>query len=382
MKRSVKRALLWTMLLCKRLYKKPTFLLIMVLVPLVVFGYTAVDTQDSGMVTIALAKDGEDAVANDVISRLQNDTKMIRYITADSRDAAERLVRAGKADAAWVFPHDMTARVKAFVKAPKQNSAFVSVYEREENVMMLFARERLSGAVYRSCVQTLYLNYVDDHLPEMSSVSDEKLLEYYEKTAVGGKMFTFADIESTVDVAAVQDVHYLLAPVRGLLAAMVLLAGLATALYYYRDIRNGTFARMRLSRRPFAELGCQAVSVVHVTAVALVSLMIVGLAGAWWKELLLMVLYSICVIAFCMMVRRLCGNAKILAALLPMLIIVVLLVCPVFFDLSELHGVQLLLPPTYYIHAAYNTKYLWYMPLYAAACFAVYWLLGKYLKRE
>ena len=333
------------------------------------------------MLTVALSYSSEDAAARDVAAHLQEESEVIRYVTADSADAAIRLVKTGKADAAWIFPDNLIDHIRAYLEDTQANGGFVRVVEREEDVLMLFSRERLSGALYRCCTETLYLDYIREHFAVMDGVSDAQLLTFYQNTAVGGEMFTFADIDMAVDVSAVQQTHYLRAPVRGLLGAVILLAGLATALYYYRDLHAGTFACMRHAYRPFAEFGCQAVSVVNVAAATVLSLMLSGLGTSWWREMLTACLYGCCVASCCMMLRRLCGSAKVLAACLPMLIVAMLLICPVFFDISELHGVQLLLPLTYYIHAAYNSTYLWLMPLYTGVCLAVYWLLGKFPKR-
>ena len=51
----MKRMLIWLRLLTKRLYKKPVFLVILVLIPLLTFSYRVVAEQESGMVTVALA---------------------------------------------------------------------------------------------------------------------------------------------------------------------------------------------------------------------------------------------------------------------------------------------------------------------------------------
>ena len=49
------KMLRWAGLLWKRLFKKPTFLMLLVLIPLLVACYGLVSQEDSGVITIALA---------------------------------------------------------------------------------------------------------------------------------------------------------------------------------------------------------------------------------------------------------------------------------------------------------------------------------------
>ena len=57
----------WFLLLNKRLYKKATFLLILILIPLLVIGYGAVARDESGLFTVALACKGEDDTASQIM---------------------------------------------------------------------------------------------------------------------------------------------------------------------------------------------------------------------------------------------------------------------------------------------------------------------------
>ena len=67
----MKRILIWLWLLTKRLYKKPTFLVLLALIPALVLGYSTVARQDSGVVTIALAAyDNNDPMANAIMDDL------------------------------------------------------------------------------------------------------------------------------------------------------------------------------------------------------------------------------------------------------------------------------------------------------------------------
>ena len=370
----MKKFAMWFYLMSKRLYRKPVFLAILVLIPVLVLGYSKVNTEESGVVTIALAQKGQDELAGRMIEYLRDDSTLIRYVVCETPESALTKVQTGKADAAWVFPEQMEQKVAAFVDNPVKSNAFVEVTEREDTVALMLTREKLTGALFDCCSETLYLQYIRQNIPQMDDLSDARLLEYYRNTGLSQELFSFSDVgENMMNTA---NAHYLLAPLRGLLAVVIVLCGMATAMYYMGDVKKGTFAWVPESRRPLTELGCQLVSVSQIALAALLSLLLAGLAAPIRQELPVLVLYSLCTATFCMVLRRLCGSIKVLGTMIPLLLVAMLLVCPVFLDLGFLRQAQLLLPPTYYINAVYNTKYIWYMLLYILCAGALYLLLG------
>lgn len=379
----IRKFLMWCWLLTKRLYKKPTFVGILILIPVLVLGYSMVAGEESGMLTIALAReDNEDPMASQVVAEIRQSSQLIRFIDCESPEEAEKLVETGKADSAWVFKEDMRSRVYRFVARPSSWNSFVRIIEREETVPLMLAREKLTGAVFACTSEVLYLSYLREHVPELDALSDEELLSYYDAMLVEGDLFEFSYIDSGKSTESAQNSNYLLTPVRGLLAVVVMLCGMATAMYYVQDSQLGTFGWIPERRRPLVEFGCQMISVGNVSVVMLICLAIVGTTVSIGRELLMLVMYCACASLFCMVLRRLIGGLRGLGMLLPLLTVVMLVVCPVFFDLGALREAQYLFPPTYYINAPYSDKFLLYMPVYAIALMAMYCLVGKISKRK
>lgn len=367
-----KRILRWGLLLWKRLYKKLTFLLLLAMIPLLVFSYGVVSQEESGVATVALATKGEtvDELTRIVWDDLR-DGGLIRYIECASPEEARQLVNSGDADTAWIFEADLEERVYDFAARRAKSNAFVTVVEPENRVMLKLLREVLSGTLFQYGTEAVYLHYIRENAPELDHVSDEKLLEYYHNAPLSDGLFITTDVHGNVVEDPVEDQTYLMAPVRGMLAVVVVLAGLATAMYYIRDEENGTFAWMSQRRKPLMELGCQLISVVNVLLVVLVSLAATKQTVNLGRELLLVPLYAFCVAAFAMMVRRISGGIRGLGMVTPLLVVVMLVVCPVFFDLGMLRQLQLLFPPTYFVTGSYDDSYLLYMLLHTLVSLAV-----------
>lgn len=378
----MKRMGFWLLMMTKRLYKKLTFLLILLLIPALILGYGVAARDESGVLTIALAQEGADPMAQAVIADLMDDSSLIRFVLCETPDGANAMVSDAKADAAWIFAADMTDKVCKFVQKPARRNAFVRVIEQEATIPLRLAREKLSGVVFGHCSPSFYLEYLRANVPELDKLSDEELLAFYDGFAEDIKLFEFAYLEGEGGAEDIQQANYLLTPVRGLLAVIVVLSGLAAAMYYIRDDRAGTFSLVPQRSRAAVEFSCQMIAVINVAAVALIALSFAGLAVSLGRELLMLVLYALAVSAFCMTVRRLCQSLAAVGTVLPLLIVVMLVVCPVFFDLGQLRSLQYLFPPTYYINAAVSDRFLLLMGAYSLVLLAVYTLSGKLLRRK
>ena len=348
---------LW--LLTKRLYKKPAFLALLVLIPLLVVAFGGAAQEESGVVTVALYLP-EDA------SHLHLDSQLIRYLSCSTPEEAEDQVRYGKADAAWVFPEDWRQRLEAFCQA--KDRPIVAVFQRENTSLLRLATEKLSGALAVEAGPILYEQFAKEIGLELS---EEALMAYYENAAPESGLFRFSEAETALPVT------YLTAPVRGLLAVVALLAALAAAMFFTEDLQKGTFAAVSYSGLPLLEAGCQLICLAQVAAVSLLALTLSGMAAASGRELASAALYMLCCGSFAMALRRLFPKNEGLGGLLMPLTVTVIGICPVFFDLGFLRPIQLLLPPTYYIHSLTDGRYLAYMALYTALCAVLCLLPGR-----
>ncbi len=376
--KTLRKSGLWLLLLSKRLYKRVTFLVILILLPVSLLGYGAVASQDSGMLTLALAaEDPADPMAVQILDELKNSSQLLRFRICQTPQEAQNLVTAGKADAAWIFPAQMQHRLAAFVASRSSRDAVVRVVQREETIMLRLAREKLSGTLFSYGARQLYLDYLREHVPELNALSDAALMDYYNQVRIDGNLFQFSDIYGNE-----KKQNYLLSPIRGLLAIVVTAGALASAMYFLQDSRHGTFSWVPQRRLFLVELGCQMVSGGNLTAAALLCLALTGQAAGLVRELLVMLLFCLGCAAFSMLLRRLCGNLAALGILLPVVVVIMAVVCPVFVDLNSLRALQYLFPPTYYIGAASTNAYLGYLAVYTAVCLAGCWVLDLRTARE
>lgn len=371
------KALLWAALLTKRLYKKWTFLLILALIPALVLGYGMVDKSDSGVLTIALScQDWKDEAATEMVNALKSGSQLIRFRVYPTEAAAEDAVKSAEADAAWIFLEGTQERLEAFAHGFSNRDAFIRVVEREESVSTILAREKLSAAAYTQVGEALYIQYLRARVPALDGVSQEVLMDYYRQVNLNGQLFTFA---SQGQVTTSREASYLTAPVRGLLAVVAVLAGLAGTMYHQQDRIAGTFDRVPENRGFLLEMGCQLLILVNVLAVAEAALALTGETRGFWLEAGAFMVFLFCCLGFSILLGTLLSHRNAMAVALPVTAVAMLAVCPVFFDLGFLRRVQFLFPPTYFLRGVYQPQYLIWGLLYGCVTLLSAFVLRKIL---
>ncbi len=376
------RVPVWCAMLTKRMLKKLTYLLILLLIPCLVLGYWHFAGEQSGVVTIALAsEDAQDAFAQAVFSQLDADSNLIRFAVCASPDDAVEQVRGGKADAAWIFDENLSDAVASFATSGKYGP-FVRVVEREQTTQLLLARERLSATLFENCSRTFYLSYLRKNAQELDMLSDEELLSYYEAVMLEGKLFDFSLMPNSKTDSKNA---YLKGPVRGFCAVMIVLCAMAASIYYRKDEDSGIFCWIANKHRAVVQLVYHVVCIGPVMTVSVLCLALVGQTGALWTELVMALVYGICCTLFAMVLGTLIRKASHMAVAIPVACITMTAICPVLYDLDSLLPYQKLFLPTYYINGPYSNDFLVGMLLYGAVLsilFAVFQRISVKEKSE
>ncbi len=331
--------------------------------------------QDSGMLHVVLCREeNDDVLVDNVIKNLEEHGNLLHLLETDSREEARQLVQSGRADVAWIFPEDLQGAIEEYVRDDFQEEGIITVIEKEDNVALHLSREILFGRIYSVVSYALYTQFVNEELLQGENVSEEKLREHYDRTNIEGNLFEFYFLDgSKGDV----DTSYLLFPVRGLLALVIALCGLAFGLYFMQDEEKGVFTWMPLNKSIWGNLLYQLPGLLDVGVIVLVALLPAGIFTDWLSESILMVLYLLMVAGFSDVVRRLCGKPVRLAAMIPVLILLMLALSPIFMGAVSAKPVQILLPPYYYLGAIHNNSYRIGMLVYIAVVYTLDYILLK-----
>ena len=133
---------LWV--LNRRFLCRPSFLVILLLPPLLALGLSAFAAGEKGILTVALYPGGDPLAAG--ITENLTDSGVLRIRLCASPEEARERLDWGEADTAWMFAEDLAGELARYAAGKRAQA--VTVVEREDNVFLMLSRERLYAALY------------------------------------------------------------------------------------------------------------------------------------------------------------------------------------------------------------------------------------------
>lgn len=364
----------WFLMLNKRLYKKFAFIVIVLLIPVCVCAFGFASKQTGGFVKVVLAQtNNNDKLTNQIIEELMADNTLIHFIKESNPEKAIQAVKSGRADTAWIFPDDMQSNINEFSAHNSNKEPFISVVERKQTVFTRLAREKLTSCIYKYNARALFIDFATRSVPQLDNLSQEEIVDYFDKIAISDQLFEFSKLGDFQGESSQK--NYLTLPVRGLLSVVAVICSFAAAMFCIQDEANGTFSWVKEKRRTLINFLCILTAVLNVGATMFVSLFVSRLGTSFFREFLGIIMLSVSCSMFALLLKQIFTNIKLYGALLPLLVSVMIGLCPIFFELKELRFISHLLPSTYYIYSAYNSNYFIYGMVYilitALLCFVL-----------
>ena len=372
----IKKIALWFLLLNKRFFKRYIFLVLLSFIPLLAVGLRTMAKEDSGILKILLYQEG--SLENcEIIQQLVDKNGLVQYQTVDNLANGYDIVRQGKADSLWVFPEDLQDTLVNYLNA--KNNTVIDVYVREDTIQTKLVREQLYAFLFPTISYELTKIFLEDQ-SKLQEVGQDKLQEhlehFYPQNQVEGSLLDFSYLGDSEESEPAAN-NYLLAPFRGLLAVTILLCGLATTMFYMQDEKDKIFQWMPIRHYRLFVPFYLFTGTLNAGIVALFGLYLSGTFTHWLREILLMLLYLLLVVVFCDILRLLCKDLAKLGAIIPILLIVTIVFCPIFLNLRFLPAIKYLLPVYYYLQNTYGSAMLLKTLLYLGGLVLVEQLLPR-----
>ncbi len=366
----VYRVIKWCLFLNKRLLKKPSFLLVLLMVPCLVAGMLLVSEEESSVLKVALYGEEQDANCKAIIDTLTSGESIIKYEKMESAEAARRAVLEGKADTAWIFAEELTQTMETAAKTGDL-SDLVTMVQREDNMQLRLVKVKLYAAVYPEYLYVLFEDFMGNRLGAVE-LTQEELLHYFSSVNVNEELFqrSYMDREEKV-----LEANYLLAPLRGMLAVWLVLAVLAAVMYYMQDERAGLFDRIPGTRRMGIAIGYQCIVAIDGFLIVLCSLFFTGNFITFSRECFCLLLYGAGVIGFCNLIRVICKTMERTGAVIPIIMVALMVFTPVFLDLKSLRPIQSLFPAYYYLKSIHSFDFRVEMFIYAVILWGIGFIL-------
>lgn len=365
MKDRLKRMLIWYLLLNKRLFKKAGFLVILSLIPILAFLMaSAVEKEDSGFMTVALYFGENDAeMISELEAAFDNDnSELFYYKVCETEKEAIALAARAEADAAWVFADDLSAEIDSYSRG--NPTVLVKVYEAEENSILMLSREKIFASLYPHISYRMYDSYIDEEIVTDIEITEEMRRDAYNIFNEDKKLIDFRFLDA--DPKQADTPGFLISPLSGMFAILMLLCGLASTMYFINDEQKGTFNWL-LPKKRAAVLWTSNFCAVTVAGIfSTVALILSGNYTNFGTETLMMLLYILAASSFCTLVGSLIPSQRAFGIILPIVLVACLVFCPIFFELKGFGAIQALLPPYYYLSGRFDMIYALYSLIYIA----------------
>jgi len=348
--KKLKKYFIWYLMFTKRLLHKVSFIVLLCLIPAIIPVANTFLTEESGIIHVVLCQQDEDPATLRAIEKLKSNDSVIQYSICHSEEEAIRAVETFQADAAWIFEKNLSHLSEQYV-LKKSKAPLVKTIHREDNTVLQLSREMLYGALYEDIGYNIYEHFAVSNAD--ASLSEQEIRDHYESIQRGGDIVEIQYVNSEVESL---DTNYLTAPLRGILALLIVLCTMAAAIYYLKDQQEGKYDWLSPQKRLVPAFAlCLSASVLSSLAVYL-ALQVTGLSTGLFREFLSLFLFVLCATGFSLVLCVVFRSPGKLGATVPALLILMLVFSPIFFGGSELRFLRLCLPSHYYLYSTYDSR--------------------------
>ena len=169
------------LLLLKRLFKKKSYILMLLMVPLMVLALKGMGSGDAGLMTIGVYVPGEDYASSALKESIETEPGSFRYIFYDDSDKLIADVKSQKLSEGWICPDNLDEAMEKIV-ASGQTDEKIEIIIREQGLSHLLGREVLNSRVYESLARQMASTYIANKLYKGNPTEEqqEKILKTFD----------------------------------------------------------------------------------------------------------------------------------------------------------------------------------------------------------
>lgn len=357
----MKKELVWLKLISKRLLKNPVFITTLLLIPAIVLGirFFSKNTDAFFRVAVYSSSSADDTTEQMLIQYLLDHSgNAVSFYQTNSETELRKDVAKGYAACGYIIPDSLDQKITRF----QTDSAPILKAIRQKNELRTkIIDELVYSGVYKFLSLDILTGFVNG---KTNSDVSQELKDLY-NSYVGTQVFLEYEMSdgSKNKILSQTDTSYMLLPLRGMTAVLLLLAGMAGALFWYGDREKNLFAWLCETEKKRMKFLYLLAPTLLAGISALLSIFLTGISSGLFNELLCMLLYLFAITAFCHLFSLLLAKLEWMLAAIPLFTAGSLIVCPVFIDLSStvpvFRYIQKLTPVTYYLNSLYSSRNKW-----------------------
>ena len=349
----MKKKLTWFLLLSKRQFKSISFIILLLLLPLISLGISRLEKRESesGNIKIALYTE-EEGIAPNIIEQLLSDEKgSFVFYECENIEQLINQIEIGEAEAGYVFLEGFEDELRT-----GRRKEMIAVYSSPSSILHMVATEIVYSRLLEAYVSIgieMYVEQADIFPFENLEQVKQEIQNSHEMIKVSDEVYRFEYRQ--IDTQITEEVFDIIAvfPVRGIIAVYIFIIGLFAAVGWFKDEEMGVLGLVSLEFRLWADILIIGTPVFWTTISASITLIICGMNKQLGREIGVLFLYSLSVVLFANTVKSMVKDFMQLCGMIPILTIASLIICPVFIDLKRIISavgiLQRFLLPDYYL---------------------------------
>lgn len=342
----------WICKYSKRFFRQKFFLMLLLAMPVGTFFFSYMARQEDTSVRVGLVWSETSPMGGRIGGELMKHPGIVRFYRMESDTELRQAIRRGEMECGYSFPDDMDEKYES-----RQYDGVVTQYFRRGSMLYAVAGEVVMTGIFRQHAEDLAVSYIrESGLFRSESIGMEEIHGSYRRNLEDQTTFTFSFNNSTKVENKLE--NYLVAPIRGCVALLILLAGFCGLSLYLQDRSREIPDVLHGRIRRWLSVLSIAVPVLFVTLAGIVSEGLCGDGFLTGKEIAYLVIYDIMVVFFC----NLLSHGGIQEGLLWVLALGYVCACallaPVFINLSALvpgiKPLSYLCLPHYFLEAVFG----------------------------
>ena len=343
----------WFILISKRQFKNISFIIILLLLPIISFGINSLEKVESvsGNIKIALYTE-EEGVARKIIETLLIGEKST-FVFYECENIGQLInhIETNKAEAGYVFLEGFEKELRT----GKRKDMIVTYYS-PSSILHTVATEAVYARLLEEYVSMgieMYVEQADIFTSRNLEQAKQEIQSAYEEIKASDEVYQFEyqQIDTKITENRLETISVF--PVRGIIAVYIFTIGLFVTVSWYKDEEQGILGLVSMDFRLWADLLIIGTPVFWTSISASIALIICGINKNLWSEISILFLYSAAVILFTNILKSVIKNFMQLCGMIPILTIASFIICPVFIDLKRfipMVGIlQRFLLPDYYL---------------------------------
>lgn len=361
--------LTWIVMLTKRYFRNPLFVMAILAIPAFVIGLKSLSSTDEAVVRVAVFA-GEDAEEYTVeaMNRLTSDkTGAVIFYKTDTEEELYNDVRRGYASSGFIFPKDLEKEIENYVESKIRqlefDGAVIKMVDREQTNYVKIAKELVFASIYDKFAMAVRNKFLSENeqTADMTEEQYEQMNSYMDEYNINEEFFVFELTDGSENKFFSSKTNkMLLLPVKGIIYTIILLAGMMGAVAVFNDMENGMFASIQIKKRKLICYLYILVPTVIAAVAGFAAIQFAQIGQSVPKDLLVMILYVILVTGMCGVLMRLFRSLTTFVSIIPMYILMNLVLCPVFIDFSgflpQIKYFRWLLPVKYGLSGLFSIK--------------------------